>query len=78
MYFGEASHVHWLTNLCKTLDVPIVSSPVGTIKYENSMDSSDHYYTYNEGNDQPSPDSQAGIILKAASKSYHATSKPVK
>ena len=52
--------------------------PVGTIKSENSMDSSDHYYTYNEGNDQPSPDSQAGIILKAASKSYHATSKPVK
>ena len=52
--------------------------PVGTIKSENSMDSSDHYYTYNEVNDQTSPDSQANIILKTASKSYHATSKPVK
>ena len=52
--------------------------PVCTIKSENAMESSYNYYTYNEVNDQASPDSQAGIILKTASKSYHATSKPVK
>ena len=52
--------------------------PVGTIKSENSMDSSDNYYTYNEVNDQTSPDSQAGIILKTVSKRYNVTCKPVK